>query len=141
MQIVALNWQKCDAGTMINTAMFAGSKGWILKPPSMRDYDGISEGRNLAVARNITLSIEFIAIVNLTLPFTEEEEGKYKDNNIYVNCYLHSVRSEKLDTEATQIKVSKLKTKTVKGINSYFDGEKLEFPKALSIIPELSFTR
>ncbi|KAF8467877.1 PLC-like phosphodiesterase [Kalaharituber pfeilii] len=36
VQLVALNWQKCDEGMMLNEAMFAGEGGYVLKPPHMR---------------------------------------------------------------------------------------------------------
>lgn len=35
VQMVAMNWQKSDEGMMINDAMFAGTNGWILKPPQL----------------------------------------------------------------------------------------------------------
>ncbi|KAI0477886.1 PLC-like phosphodiesterase [Xylariaceae sp. FL0804] len=36
IQIVALNWQKWDEGMMINEGMFAGTGGYVLKPPGFR---------------------------------------------------------------------------------------------------------
>lgn len=36
VQMVAVNWQVWDEGTMVNRAMFDGSGGWVLKPPSYR---------------------------------------------------------------------------------------------------------
>ncbi len=36
VQMVAVNWQKWDEGTMVNRGMFEGSGGWVLKPPSYR---------------------------------------------------------------------------------------------------------
>lgn len=35
VQMVAMNWQRTDEGMMINDAMFANTKGWILKPPGL----------------------------------------------------------------------------------------------------------
>lgn len=32
VQIVALNWQNCDEGMMLNDAMFLGTGGYVLKP-------------------------------------------------------------------------------------------------------------
>lgn len=37
VQLVALNWQKRDASCMLNTALFSGSDGWVLKPAAYRD--------------------------------------------------------------------------------------------------------
>lgn len=46
--MAALNWQACDAGTMVNEAMFADSDGWVLKPPELREVDvGPSDGQKL----------------------------------------------------------------------------------------------
>ncbi|EFX00466.1 phospholipase c [Grosmannia clavigera kw1407] len=36
IQIVALNWQNCDEGMMLNEAMFSGSAGYVLKPEVYR---------------------------------------------------------------------------------------------------------
>lgn len=36
IQIVALNWQNCDEGMMLNEAMFSGSGGYVLKPAVYR---------------------------------------------------------------------------------------------------------
>ena len=38
--MTALNWQSCDKGMMLSEAMFAGTGGWILKPPGYRGKDG-----------------------------------------------------------------------------------------------------
>ena len=37
VQMVALNWQRCDKSIMLNEGMFGGTKGWVLKPESYRD--------------------------------------------------------------------------------------------------------
>jgi hypothetical protein len=40
VQMVAMNWQKSDEGMMLNDAMFAGTNGWVLKPPELlSDHD------------------------------------------------------------------------------------------------------
>ncbi|CAK7233824.1 hypothetical protein SBRCBS47491_008741 [Sporothrix bragantina] len=36
VQIVALNWQNCDEGMMLNDAMFLGTGGYVLKPEGYR---------------------------------------------------------------------------------------------------------
>ncbi|CAK7207368.1 hypothetical protein SEUCBS139899_010178 [Sporothrix eucalyptigena] len=36
VQIVALNWQHCDEGMMLNDAMFLGTGGYVLKPEGYR---------------------------------------------------------------------------------------------------------
>ena len=37
VQMVALNWQRCDKSMMLNEGMFGGTQGWVLKPESYRD--------------------------------------------------------------------------------------------------------
>ncbi|KAL2260078.1 hypothetical protein VTK26DRAFT_6031 [Humicola hyalothermophila] len=40
VQMVAMNWQKTDEGMMLNDGMFAGTNGWVLKPPGLlSDFD------------------------------------------------------------------------------------------------------
>lgn len=34
--IASLNWQVFDRGMQVNEAMFAGSEGWVVKPPHLR---------------------------------------------------------------------------------------------------------
>lgn len=45
IQVVALNWQRWDEGMMLNEGMFAGTGGYVLKPPGMH--------RNFFCARNL----------------------------------------------------------------------------------------
>jgi len=39
VQMVALNWQVWDEGTMVNEAMFGDEEGWVLKPGGYRSED------------------------------------------------------------------------------------------------------
>ncbi|KAH9077817.1 PLC-like phosphodiesterase [Lactarius deliciosus] len=41
VQLVALNWQTCDLGFVINHAMFQrnGRSGYVLRPPALRSHD------------------------------------------------------------------------------------------------------
>lgn len=141
MQIVALNWQRCDAGTMINEAMFAGSGGWILKPSSMRDYKVTHVGFKVNSALNLNLEIELIAGINITLPSRKANEADGTSNSFYVNCYLHAVTFDELGTVISQLHNQKRKTNTVKGFNPFFNREKLRFSTVMHIISELSFIR
>ena len=140
VQIVALNWQRYDAGLMINTAMFAGSQGWQLKPSYMFQYEEKSGLRSKSIASDIKLSISFIMGMNIHTDSAEEEIAN-GGNKVYVNCYLHTVQSEKPNLACARVQDTELKTKTAKGMNPYFDYEKLEFPKAISVMTELSFVR
>lgn len=45
VQMVALNWQVWDEGTMVNEAMFGDEEGWVLKPCGYRSEDAESAGK------------------------------------------------------------------------------------------------
>jgi len=70
---VALNWQNWDAGMMLNEGMFAGSKGYVLKPEGYRATkltDVEKSPRDIIVpaipAETLDLKIEVLAAQNLT---------------------------------------------------------------------------
>lgn len=86
VQSVALNWQDCDKGVMLNEGMFAGSGGWVLKPPSHRSNSspahtaaaqslagsGHSVSNNAKLSstayRNLDFSIDIFFAQNLPTP-------------------------------------------------------------------------
>lgn len=151
VQIVALNWQKWDAGMMLNQGMFAGSGGWVLKPKSYRsefprDLTKISsESQADAIAhKTLSLSVEIFAGQNIPLPPDERKPGKFRP---YVRCILHvespQERSGAPIEAGGKNKESKLKhrTKTSRGIEPDFGGEKLDFTKIPGVVEELSFVR
>ncbi|KAK0729744.1 PLC-like phosphodiesterase [Lasiosphaeris hirsuta] len=67
VQMVAMNWQKTDEGMMLNDAMFADTKGWVLKPASFRsDADVDVE----AIPRK-TLDLRITVLAGQFLPLAE----------------------------------------------------------------------
>lgn len=148
VQIVALNWQKWDAGMMLNQGMFAGSGGWVLKPKGYRSEDLTktpSESQADAIAhKTLSLSVEIFAGQNIPLPPDERKPGKFRP---YVRCILHvespQERSGAPIEAGGKNKESKLKhrTKTSRGIEPDFGGEKLDFIKVPGVVEELSFVR
>lgn len=71
VQMVAMNWQNWDEGMMLNDAMFAGSQGWVLKPPGYRSGDlrSTTSQADAAVAhRTLDLKITFYAGQHIPLP-------------------------------------------------------------------------
>src|SRR5437016_4568490 len=76
IQVVALNWQNCDKGMMLNSGMFAGTKGWVLKPPEYRGTAWLPKdpssrglgGISASYRRTLNLSIEVYAAQALPLP-------------------------------------------------------------------------
>ncbi|KAL8693204.1 MAG: hypothetical protein Q9218_001916 [Villophora microphyllina] len=151
VQIVALNWQKYDAGVMLNEGMFAGSAGWVLKP---RGYRGNLQGQHTAVSiesqgdaiahRTLSLSIEFLAAQNLPLPIGDHKPSGFSP---YIKCELHVERSEERTGEAIEGGGKskggeyKHKTNTRRGIEPDFGGEAVEFSDVPGVVEELSFVR
>ncbi|KAL8721153.1 MAG: hypothetical protein Q9225_002111 [Loekoesia sp. 1 TL-2023] len=151
VQIVALNWQKYDAGMMLNEGMFAGSAGWVLKP---RDYRGqrrdqtagvSEESQSDAIAhKTLSLSIEILAGQNLPLPIGDHKPDSFKP---YVKCELHVEKPE--ERTSAQIEGGgkskdgefKSKTKRSRGVDPDFGGERVEFLNVLGVVEELSFLR
>ncbi|KAL8842742.1 MAG: hypothetical protein Q9170_000398 [Blastenia crenularia] len=151
VQIVALNWQKYDAGVMLNEAMFSGSAGWVLKP---REYRGQRQGQNTGVSdeslgdaivhKTLSLSVEFLAGQNLPLPIGDRKPDGFKP---YAKCELHVEKPE----ERTNAPIEggskskkgeyKGKTSTCRGIDPDFSGEKVEFCRVPGVVEVLSFVR
>ncbi len=151
VQIVALNWQKWDAGIMLNHGMFAGSDGWVLKPKGyrsepLRKVTTISdESQADAIAhRMLSLSIEVFAGQNIPLPPYDSKPDRFHP---YVRCILHVERPE--ERSGAPIEGGgkskegeyKRRTKTSRGIEPDFGGEKMEFTKVPRVVEELSFVR
>lgn len=151
VQIVALNWQRWDAGMMLNQGMFAGSGGWVLKPEgyrseSPRDLTKMSSElqADAVVHKTLSLSVEIFAGQNIPLPPDERKPEKFRP---YVRCILHvespQERSGAPIETSSKNKEGKLKrrTKTSRGIEPDFGGEKLDFTKVPGVVEELSFVR
>ena len=151
VQIVALNWQKSDEGMMLNHAMFAGSRGWLLKPKGYRgDLHGkvtkvTDESQADAIAHGtLSLSVEVFAGQNIPLP-----PGDSKPDGLrpYVKCELHvekpAERSGAPIEGGGKSKEGEFKRRTKKsrGIDPNFSGEKMEFIKIPGVVEELSFVR
>ncbi|KAL8776968.1 MAG: hypothetical protein Q9213_008065 [Squamulea squamosa] len=151
VQIVALNWQKFDAGVMLNEGMFSGSAGWVLKP---RGYRGQSQGQQSDVSnesqgdaiahKTLSLSIELLAAQELPLPVGDRKPDGFKP---YVKCELHIEKPE----ERTGASIEgggrskdgecKFKSRSSRGVGPNFGGEKADFANVPGVVEELSFLR
>ena len=149
-QVVALNWQRWDAGMMLNEGMFAGSGGWVLKPVAYRGdgQKGIELGfeskANPIPRKLLNLGIELFAAQNLPVPMGDSRPESLRP---YVKCELHITQSEEKSGEPIE-KGGKSKggqykrrTKTGKSIDPDFGGETMIFDKIPQVIDELSFLR
>ncbi|EGE01013.1 phosphoinositide-specific phospholipase C [Trichophyton equinum CBS 127.97] len=165
IQVVALNWQRCDKGMMLNKGMFAGSGGWVLKPSEYRGSaarssstssspqeqiaaavnDGGPKGvqASTSVRREVNLSIEIYAGQNI---MAGDGKSNPKSFHPYVACHLHverpkdSIHATSKDYDSSDPKY-KCRTKTCSGADPDFGGQILQFPSAPGILEELSFVR
>lgn len=162
VQVVALNWQSCDKGTMLNEGMFAGEGGWVLKP---RAYRGQAQARKdeaatakddgagqRLVVHDLDLSVQIFAAQDLPLP---DADDKPEDFRPYVSCKLHVVFDETPtdhdrpveaaspdDPKSSQKVYKSQESKARKGVNPDFDGEVLALPTVPgAVVEELSFLR
>ena len=80
VQLVALNWQRIDAGVMLNEGQFAGSGGWVLKPAGYRNHDPSTTttsevaGSRVVPCQQFKLLVEVLAAQNL--PHKSESKGE-----------------------------------------------------------------
>lgn len=143
-QIVALNWQSLDMGTMLNHGMFRGQPGWVLKPHGYRSTEDPTTTQ--ITRRNLDLSIEFFAGQDLSLPPGDTKGNKFHP---YVSCCLHveqpgdethnvSANDDSTDGEATSYKRT---IKSSAGTSPDFGPQTIQFPQVTGIVEELSFVR
>ncbi|KAK4222070.1 PLC-like phosphodiesterase [Podospora fimiseda] len=155
IQVVALNWQNWDEGMMLNEGMFAGTKGYVLKPEGYRPNKTLpstktQEPQSLAVKHyTMDLTIQVIAAQNLPLPPGDTKTSSFRP---YVKVEIHVEEpGERHGTDAVPADGKekegeyKAKTKSVKGGGCDPDwkgeGNLLKFEKIPGVVPELSFVR
>ncbi|RKU47972.1 hypothetical protein DL546_003884 [Coniochaeta pulveracea] len=154
IQIVALNWQKWDEGMMLNEGMFAGTGGYVLKPEGYRSRSPMADRSAISTQSSIphhtvTFTIEILAAQTLPLPVDEDEASSFKP---YVKVELHleepEERATRLASTGQQEQITEAKpgehkrrTKTRRGTDPDFGGERLEFGPITGVVPELTFVR
>ena len=156
VQMVALNWQRWDEGTMLNEGMFVGSGGWVLKPkPYLSDHAGDSAAAEPTAGksdvqtdavgrRTLDLEVEILAGQDIPLP-----AGVSKSESLrpYVKCELHvekpSERTGKPIEGGGRSKEGEYKyqTQTSKGTDPDYCSEKVTFRNIPGVFEELSFIR
>ncbi|KAL8295108.1 hypothetical protein RB597_008436 [Gaeumannomyces tritici] len=160
IQVVALNWQSWDEGIHLNEGMFAGTKGYVLKPEGYRGAktpgaDDATKGETQATAvahRTLDLTVEVLAAQDLPLPPGDDNPKSFRP---YVKVELHveepgerhgagpgddpsagpAVETREKEGEY------KLKTKTQRGVDPDFAGEPLCFAAVPGVVEELAFVR
>ena len=145
VQIVALNWQRWDAGMMLNEAMFAGSDGWMLKPGGYRSASPETSQGTAMAHHELDLRITFLAAQDMPLPPGEDNTAKFKP---YVKVELHVEKREERRDEAisgggkSKSGEFKRKTRTVRGGTAPdFGGEEVRFDGVPGVTHELTFVR
>ena len=147
VQFVALNWQRWDEGMMLNEGMFAGSAGYVLKPNGYRGVDNPSARESQADAiahKTLNLTIEVLAAQDVPLPLGDTRPDGFHP---YVKVELHVEKP----AERTGAPIEgggrskegeyKWKSRTMKGTEVDFGGEKVEFKDIPGVVEELSFIR
>ncbi|KAF2459858.1 PLC-like phosphodiesterase [Lineolata rhizophorae] len=145
VQIAALNWQKIDAGTMLNEAMFAYTSGWVLKPRTYLSLPPAEGMQVMPTIKMLRLRVTFFAGQDIPLPL---DEDKAKDFNAYVKCEIHveppggktkeQVKTNRNNDEAEY----KERTKTAKaGQSPDLGGEVIQFEGITVDEPTLTFVR
>ncbi|KAJ6443887.1 1-phosphatidylinositol-4,5-bisphosphate phosphodiesterase 1 [Purpureocillium lavendulum] len=144
VQMVALNWQSLDDGMMVNEGMFAGHKGWILKPPGYQSLDKDADSHELA-APGRTMDLDITVFAGHKLPSTGSADGG-TDNNYsgstikpLVKVELYVVDKETGSKESPY----KQRTDARKSVNPHFGahGKTLHFRAIPKVVPELGFVR
>ncbi|MCJ1278530.1 hypothetical protein MMC21_006347 [Puttea exsequens] len=152
VQFVALNWQRWDAGMMLNEAMFAGSGGYVLKPAGYRSTTPKSSAPEITketqaeaiTHRTLNLTVEILAAQDIPLPLGDTRTEGFHP---YIKCELHV--EEPAERTGAPIEGGgkskegrfKWKSKTMKGTEVDFGGEKIEFNNITGVVEELSFLR
>lgn len=144
VQIVALNWQRWDGAMMQNEAMFAGTGGWVLKPPGYRSTSAEATQKTAIPHHDLNLSIEFLAGQDIPLPPEESDPKGFKP---YVKVELHVEKHEERNAEPvpgggrSQKGEYKKKTRTYRTTNPDFGGEVVRFEGVPGVTEELTFVR
>ncbi|PWN51122.1 PLC-like phosphodiesterase [Violaceomyces palustris] len=82
-QVCALNWQTFDAAMQLNEALFSGTDGYVLKPPSLRSGTNADQQRSAGGSR-VKLTLHVAGATDLVLP-----DGREADEiKPYVTCTL-----------------------------------------------------
>ncbi|KAL5630677.1 hypothetical protein BROUX41_000549 [Berkeleyomyces rouxiae] len=144
-QVVALNWQNLDEGMMLNEAMYAGTEGYVLKPPGYRSK-GIDFPLEDATRYIYGLNIEIYGAQNIPLPPGDKSDKGFKP---YVKVELHAeTPNERLNTgmpeagdDQSYEAEYKARSKTKRSSEADFEGENLEFSGISGVVEELTFVR
>lgn len=129
-QIVALNWQQTDEGTMLNEGMFADTAGYVLKPTAYRP--GAPPTRE---TKTLKLRITVLAAQNIPLPKGDKSD---KGFHPYVKVEVHVDGSEKAEQGESE---HKMRSRTHKSSTVDLEAQELVFEDIPGVVEELAFVR
>ncbi|KAJ2906848.1 1-phosphatidylinositol-4,5-bisphosphate phosphodiesterase gamma-2 [Zalerion maritima] len=135
IQVTALNWQEWDEGMMLNEGMFAGTKGWVLKPQGFHPGD-----TSPPKGKILDLCISVLAAQNLPLPEADDKAKKFEP---YVKCEVHydEPHGHEAVSSVEREEEYKARTDENKGIHPDFRGQELVFTGIPGVMEELAFVR
>jgi hypothetical protein len=137
VQMVALNWQRLDAGMMLNEAMFANTDGWVLKPEGYRRHSTARPTLEPEPSSGSSqLTIEFFAGQGIPLP-KGVDAAKFKP---YIKCELHVESDLNSDGKAKDGEY-KHTIDPASTTDPDFRQQTVHFDNVPALVPALSFVR
>jgi phosphatidylinositol phospholipase C delta len=153
MQVVALNWQSWDVGMILNEAMFAGSDGYVLKPPGYRSNrrldDALAGNPDESVEHFVpSKTLERVAVTVLAAQNVPPLDAGADSNDLVssIKIRLHTepdalaaLARETSGDEQSKRAVYAGQTAKSRGSSPDFGGEVVEFLNIEGVVPELTF--
>ncbi|RCI08742.1 hypothetical protein L249_4726 [Ophiocordyceps polyrhachis-furcata BCC 54312] len=155
VQMVAMNWQQVDEGMMLNEGMFAGEKGWVLKPAGYRSADKAVDSQDMA-APGRTLDLEFTIYAGHNLPTNsgggggggggdDVEHAHARSGSTirpFVKVELHVEKaSSSMDSGGGDPLKQRTKAQKTNHPNFGPSGTTIKFVNVAKVVEELSFIR
>lgn len=134
VQFAALNWQTLDTAMMLNEAMFAGTKGYVLKPDG---YRGVKPGLEDAEAEPMIPNHALHGVVVTVLAAQGLPLNSAGELRPYVDVQLfadpHPLQLLKREQPLSG------RTPAAEGLNPDFGGHAVQLGDVSAVTPELSF--
>lgn len=137
VQMVAMNWQTSDDPMMLNDAMFAGTHGWVLKPPALlSDTDEVD-----LKEQGETLNLRISVLAGQYLPRSKEREEAGRLGVSGNESVRPRVRVELHVEQGNKSRNIVQKTKPGRSTNPDwgFHPKSLDFLDVQNVVQELSF--
>ncbi|PHH65213.1 hypothetical protein CDD81_3072 [Ophiocordyceps australis] len=146
VQMVALNWQHLDEAMMLNHAMFADEKGWVLKPQGYQSGDKTANEPPDLAAQGLMLDLTITIFAGHNLLSSDSHDASEHTRSArsirpVVKVQLHVGGSDK-ETGASECEY-KHRTEARKTNHPSFGhcGDKMQFLNIPNVVPQFSFVR